>query len=96
MRSLANDRSVVISKKLIKDAVWLSGIVKTILRRLKNNWEIKMFTRILILKKKSYKNLQTSNSLAKNLKKKGCITEKELKYFSIEFKKASNLGQLYE
>ena len=55
-----------------------------------------MFTRILILKKKSYKNLQTSNSLAKNLKKKGCITENELKYFSIEFKKASNLGQLYE
>ena len=25
----------------------------------------------------------------------GCITEKELKYFSIEFKKATNLGKLY-
>ena len=55
-----------------------------------------MFTRILILKKKSYKNLLTSNSLVKNLKKRGCVTEKELTYFSIEFKKASNLGQLYE
>ena len=37
----------------------------------------------------------TSNSLFRNLKKKGCILEKELKYFSIEFKKATNLGKLY-
>ena len=40
-----------------------------------------MFIRILILK----------NSFFKNLKKKGSITEKELKYFSVEFKKATNL-----
>ena len=38
---------------------------------------------------------KTSNSLLSSLQKKGCITEKELRYFSIEFKKATNLGKLY-
>ena len=33
-----------------------------------------------------------SNKLFKSLKTKGSITEKELKYFTIEFKKARNLG----
>ena len=36
-----------------------------------------------------------SNKLFRNLKTKGSITEKELKYFTIKFKKATNLGKLY-
>ena len=36
-----------------------------------------------------------SNKLFRNLKTKGSITEKELKYFTIEFRKATNLGKLY-
>ena len=36
-----------------------------------------------------------SNRFLKNLKMKGHITEKELKYFSYEFKKSCNLGKLY-
>ena len=36
-----------------------------------------------------------SNKLFKSLKTKGSITEKELKYFTIKFKKATNLGKLY-
>ena len=36
-----------------------------------------------------------SNRFFKNLKLKGHITEKELKYFSYEFKKSCNLGKLY-
>ena len=31
----------------------------------------------------------------KNLRRKGVISEKELKYFSFEYKKATNLGKLY-
>ena len=38
---------------------------------------------------------ETSNSFFKNIKKKGFITERKLKYFSIEFKKATNIGKLY-
>ena len=36
-----------------------------------------------------------SNKLFRNLKTKGSITEKELKYFTIEFKKATHLGKLH-
>ena len=38
---------------------------------------------------------ETSNKLIRNLKNKGRITEKELKYLTIGFKKATNLGKLY-
>ena len=36
-----------------------------------------------------------NNRFFKNLKMKVHITEKELKYFSYEFKKSCNLGKLY-
>ena len=38
---------------------------------------------------------ETCNSSFRNIKKKGCITKKEFKYFSFELKKATNLGKLY-
>ena len=38
---------------------------------------------------------ETSNKLFRNLKSKGGITEKQLKYFTIDFKKATKLGKLY-
>ena len=36
-----------------------------------------------------------SNGFFKNLMRSGCITEKELKYFSYKYKKITNLGKLY-
>ena len=39
--------------------------------------------------------VETSNSFLKNLKARGCISEKNLKYFCYDFKKTSNLGKLY-
>ena len=38
---------------------------------------------------------EISNKLFRNLKNKGGITEKELKYFTINFKRTTNLGKLY-
>ena len=38
---------------------------------------------------------ETGSKLFRNLKNKGGITEKQLKYFMIDFKKATNLGKLY-
>ena len=38
---------------------------------------------------------KTSNKIFRNLKNRGFITDKQLKYFSIEYKRASNLGKLY-
>ena len=39
--------------------------------------------------------VEKSNTMFKNLRRKGVISEKELKYFSFEYKKATNLGKLY-
>ena len=36
-----------------------------------------------------------SNKFSKSLHSRNCITEKELKYFSYQFKKTTNLGKLY-
>ena len=36
-----------------------------------------------------------SNSSFKELKIMGCISDKSLKYFTYEFKKATNLGKFY-
>ena len=38
---------------------------------------------------------ETSNKLFRNLKNKGGITQKQLKYFTIDFKNTSYLGKLY-
>ena len=38
---------------------------------------------------------ETSKKLFENLKNKGGITEKAFKYFTIDFKKATNLSKLY-
>ena len=38
---------------------------------------------------------EASNDIFKNLKRKGKITEKELKYFIVNHKKATNLGKIY-
>ena len=46
------------------------------------------FTKTLFLKKKRSK-------LFRNLNNKGEIPEKELKYFTTDFKKATNLGKLH-
>ena len=39
--------------------------------------------------------VKKSNTMFKNLRRKGIILEKELKYLSLEYKKATNLGKLY-
>ena len=39
--------------------------------------------------------VEKSNAMFKNLRRKGVISERELKYFTFEYKKATNLGKLY-
>ena len=39
--------------------------------------------------------VEKSNTMLKNLKRKEVILEKELKYFSSEYKKTTDLGKLY-
>lgn len=39
--------------------------------------------------------MEKSNRLLKNLKTKGCISDKNLKYFTYEFEKSASLGDFY-
>ena len=39
--------------------------------------------------------VDSSNNMFLNLKRKGLISQKELRYFTYEFKKSTNLGKLY-
>ena len=39
--------------------------------------------------------VEKSNTMFKNIRRKGVISEKELKYFLFEYNKATNLGKLY-
>ena len=50
-----------------------------------------------VYKKVSFKqdNVTKSNGFFKDLRRSGCITKKELKYFSYENKKITNLGKLH-
>ena len=38
---------------------------------------------------------ETSNKMFSSLKRRGFLTEKQMKYFTYEFKKATNFGKLY-
>ena len=94
MSASANDRSIVIKKadKGSCVAVWdRNDYIGEAEKQLsdeniyKDNFKDKIFQELA----------DDSNKLFKSLKTKGSITEKEFKYFTVEFKKATNLGKLY-
>ena len=92
MRALVNDRRIVIKKtsKGLCVVVWyLNDYTKEAEKQLCDE---NIFKDINLKGKILQELADNSNKLFKSLKTKGSITEKELKYFTIEFKKARNLG----
>ena len=95
MRSLADDRSIVI-KKADKGSCIVVWDRNDYLRQAEKQLEDPNVYRKVAFKDKICPQLvDFSNRFFKNLKMKGHITEKELKYFSYEFKKSCNLGKVY-
>ena len=95
MRALADDRSIVIKKadKGSTVVVWD-----------RNNYILdaeKQFSDANVYKDVSFnwnilqELVGTSNQLFQNLKSKEKISDKQLKYFTYEYKKVSKLGKLY-
>ena len=80
MWSLANDRSI-----LIRKADNGSYVIVWDREHFHGSINIKILQELA----------EASNDIFKNLKRKGKITEKELKYFIINHKKATNLGKIY-
>ena len=95
LKGLADDRSIVM-KKADKGSclvVWFrDDYIKKAENQLKGN---------TVYKDVNFKEtilsdlVDKSNKFFKSLHSRKCITEKELKYFSYQFKKATNLGKLY-
>ena len=95
MRSLADDRSIVI-KKADKGSCIVVWDRNDYLREAGKQLKDQNVYRKVAFKDKTLSQLvDCSNRFFRNLKMKGHITEKELKYFSYEFKKSCNLGKLY-
>ena len=95
MRSLADDRSIVI-KKADKGYCLVVWDRNDYLREAEKQLKDQNVYRKVAFKDKTLSQLvDCSNRFFRNLKMKGHITEKELKYFSYEFRKICNLGKLY-
>ena len=95
VRTLADDHNIVIKKadKVSSVVIWERNDYVTEAESQPKNK--------LVYKKVSFKQhmlcelVTKSNGFFKDLRRSGCITEKELKYFSYEYKKITNLGKLY-
>ena len=95
VRSLADDRSIEI-KKADKGScvvVWDRNYYLLEAERQLSDTEVyrDVSNTENILSKLS----ETSNRMFSSLKKRGFLTEKQMKYFTYEFKKATNFGKLY-
>ena len=95
MRPFADDRSIVI-KTADKGSCIVVWDRNDYLREAEKQRKDQNVYRKVAFKDKTLSQLvDCSNRFFRNLKMKGHITEKELKYFSYEFKKSCNLGKLY-
>ena len=95
VRALKNEMSIVI-KKVDKDSCVVVWDRNDYIAEAEKQLSDENIYKDINFKDKILQELpDSSNKLLRNLKKKEIITEKELKYFTIEFKKAANLGKLY-
>ena len=95
MRSFADNRSIVIKKADNGSCivVWdRNGYLRDAEKQLEDP---NVYRKVAFKEKIPSQLVDCSNRFFKNFKMKGHITEKELKYFSYEFKKSCNLGKLY-
>ena len=90
MVALADDRSIVIRKKLTKAVVvWDRTETE------KQLSDATVYKDVSFNEKILQELMGTSNQPFQNLKFEGKISDKQLKYFAYEDKKVSNLGKLY-
>ena len=95
IRTSAEDRSIVI-KKADKGSFIVVWDRADYLREAEKQLSDKKLYQEVQFKKQMLSNLvDASNNFFRGLKTKGFIAEKELKYFTYEYKKACNLGKMY-
>ena len=95
VRSLADDRNIVIKKADKGSSIVIWDRADYLAEANKQLSDNNIYKEVKFREKMLSDLVDTSNKFFKGLKTKGCISEKNLKYFSYEFKKACNLGKLY-
>ena len=95
MRSLADDRSIVIKKTDKGSSVVVWDRNDYVMEAEKQLSDANVYKDVSFNEKMLQDLVGTSNKLFQNLKSKGKISNKQLKYFTYEYKKATNLGKLY-
>ena len=95
MRSLADDKSIVIKKADKGSSVVVWDCYDYIADAEKQLKDKNVYKNVDFTKKILQDLAETSNKMFWSLKIKGKIDEKQLKYFTYEYKKTFNLGKLY-
>ena len=95
IRFLADDRSIVIKKADKGSAVVVWDRVDYIKEAQKQLKDENVYKKVNFKDQNLPELVDKSNHFFKRLKAKGCITDKNLKYFIYQYKKACNIGKLY-
>ena len=95
MRSLVNCKSVVIKKADKGSCVVVWDREDYTAEAERQLGDVTVYKGVNFKEKMLHDLAETSNKLFRNLKDKRGITEKQLKYFTIDFKETTNLGKLY-
>ena len=93
IRSLADDRSIIIKKNDKGSCIWCRN--DNLMEAEKQLSDKKVYQEANNSENILSKLEEMNNKMFSNLKKRGYITEKQLKYFSYEYRKATNFGKLY-
>ena len=95
VRSLANDRSIVIKKADKGSCVVVWDREDYLLEAERQLGDTSIYKDVSFNDKVLSDLVDNSNKLFQCLKRKGSITDKELKYFLYNYKNSTNLGKLY-
>ena len=92
---MAGDRSIVIKKAGKGSCVVVWDRLDYLMEVEKQLKDRKVYQEVSFSENILTDLVEKSNTMFRNLRRKGVISEKELKYFSFEYKKVTNLGKLY-
>ena len=95
VRFLADDRSILIKKPDKRSCVVVWDRNDYLLEAERQLSDTKVSRDVINTENILSKLSETSNRMFVSLKRIGFLTEKQMKYFTYEFKKATNFGKLY-
>ena len=95
MRTLADDRNIVIKKADKRSCVVIWDKYDYITEAESQPKNEQVYQKVSFKQDMLCDLVTKSSGFFKYLRRSGCITEKELNYFSYEYKKITNLGMLY-